>query len=122
VTPTLSYQSCAGLSHWDAVVGGRLSWMKAEQNGVVLQRDDMWYNPGGDLNAVSHDRVGTTADHTECYGYDDRGRLKTAFTNATVAPTADCGVVASPTVGPSPYNQSNIYAANVAAGTTNGSC
>jgi hypothetical protein len=83
--------------------------MTATQKRCRAEKDDMICNPGGDLNAASHDRVGTAADHTECYGYDDRCRLKTVLTNATVAPTADSAYAASPTAGPSPYNQTYSY-------------
>ena len=78
------------------------------RNGVVLQEDRHQWDAVNNLTSVSHDRVGTAEDHTECFEFDTWSRLTRAYTNNTVGATANCapGPGAG---GPAPYDSTYGY-------------
>ena len=55
----------------------------------------MEYDAAGNLVQVSHDRVGTVSDHTECFSYDARARLLSAYT-VSVGGCAGTGSLGGP--------------------------
>ena len=85
---------------------GQLTSLTATQNGVTLQGDSYGYDANGNLTWNTHDPTGTADDHTECYQYDGRNRLRRAFTTGAVAPAGTC--TAPSAGGPAVYD--NTYA------------
>ncbi|MEK7425513.1 MAG: RHS repeat-associated core domain-containing protein [Actinomycetota bacterium] len=83
---------------WNAATG-QLASLTATQNGATLQYDTLVYDANGNLARNAHDRAGTSDDHTECYAYDGRNRLTTAYTTTNL--TACSGYLAG---GPAAYN------------------
>ncbi|MEU7874783.1 RHS repeat-associated core domain-containing protein [Dactylosporangium sp. NPDC049140] len=93
-------------------VTDRLSTIKTLVNGATVQDDGYTYNAGGDVTSTV-DRI---AGQTQCFGYDGRQRLTSAYTNSTgCAQPADAS-------GPVPYNLGYSYdgAGNITSVTQNG--
>jgi RHS repeat-associated protein len=90
----------------------RLSTIKTLVSGTAVQNDEYGYDRTGNVTAVT-DHV---ANQTQCFGYDGRDRLTSAYTNTT-----DCTHPAD-TNGPAPYNLGYSYdgAGNITATTQNG--
>ncbi|GIH15037.1 type IV secretion protein Rhs [Rugosimonospora africana] len=90
----------------------RLSTVQTVVNGATVQNDEYGYDQTGSTTSIT-DHV---ASQTQCFGYDGRHRLTTAYTNAT-----GCGQQAD-TTGPDPYNLTYSYdgAGNITRSTSNG--
>ena len=90
----------------------RLSAIKTLVKGATVQDDGYTYDQANNVKSVT-DRV---AGQNQCYGYDGRQRLITAYTNATGCTSpADAN-------GPDPYKLAYSYdgAGNITASTSNG--
>jgi YD repeat-containing protein len=86
---------------WDPNTG-RLTSMTAVQSGTTTIQDEQFaYDANGNLIANRHDRPGSTDDHRECYGYDGRNHLTSAYTTTNL--TTCAGYVAG---GPGAYSTS----------------
>ncbi|HEY2670856.1 MAG TPA: RHS repeat-associated core domain-containing protein, partial [Rugosimonospora sp.] len=90
----------------------RLSTIQTIVGGATVQNDEYRYDPAGDVASVT-DHV---AGQAQCFGYDGRHRLTTAYTNG-----GDCSNPAD-TAGPAPYNLTYSYdgAGNLTATGSNG--
>jgi RHS repeat-associated protein len=84
---------------------GQLTTLTATQNGVNLQADTHSYDANGNLTSNVHNPNGTSDDHTECYQYDGRNRLRRAFTTGAVTVPAACATASAG--GPGVYD--NTY-------------
>ncbi|GIH19291.1 type IV secretion protein Rhs [Rugosimonospora africana] len=90
----------------------RLATIQTLVGGNTVQNDEYGYDQTGSVTSVT-DHV---ASQTQCFGYDGRHRLTSAYTNAT-----GCGQPAD-NAGPDPYNLTYVYdgAGNITSSTQNG--
>jgi RHS repeat-associated protein len=90
----------------------RLATIQTVAGGTTVQDDEYGYDPTGSVTSITDH----TANQTQCFGYDGRHRLTTAYTN-----TAGCTKPADGS-GPDPYNLTYTYdgAGNITSSTSNG--
>jgi len=77
----------------------RLSGIKTVVSGNTVQDDGYSYDKVGNVSTIA-DRV---ANQSQCFGYDGRDRLTSAYTTTAGCPNA------ADTGGPDPYNLSYTY-------------
>ncbi|GLX96737.1 RHS repeat-associated core domain-containing protein [Herbidospora sp. NBRC 101105] len=108
---------------WDTATGW-LSRLVTESNAqsaspVLVQDDRFSYTPTGEITRVldAMSAQGTSPGQSECFQYDSRHRLSSAFTTTG----ADC-TAAPDQLGIDPYSQTYTYDAvgNIESRTTNG--
>ncbi|MFG1625395.1 RHS repeat-associated core domain-containing protein [Kribbella sp. NPDC049227] len=90
----------------------RLSGIKTVVSGNTVQDDGYTYDQIGNVKTIA-DRV---ANQSQCFGYDGRDRLTTAYTTTTSCPNA------ADTGGPDPYDLAYTYdgSGNIASASSNG--
>jgi RHS repeat-associated protein len=68
---------------WEPATG-RLATQAASLGGSLIQHDSFTWSPDGNLTTITSDPAGTVNDERQCFGYDSRSRLTSAYTTPTL--------------------------------------